>query len=217
MYILTDIMRFRLTENRLRQIIKEEINSIISSDLMDNVSFKEWFSQNGLVDENGQPLLVYHGSGKDISNGFDIESTYDGKHCFTPNKQEALIYTHWNNGDDNWRTINEAYEYLMNEGYELNTALGYPKYLNLLNMVNSETGEQIDEEYAYNIIRQFYQEQYSSPTLYYCFLRNAEVNEYYSGEYNVYDDNDVWVIKKEAINYRPIPEYPDMSLNTYIE
>lgn len=201
-----------LTEKHLRQVINETIYNALEEQ-----KFKEWFGGNGLTDNNGKPLLVYHGSGKDFGLKFDIKNTYDGKHCFTPNKKDALIYTHWDNGDDNWRTINDAYQYLMYKGYDLNTNLRFPENDNLLNVINKITGEKIDEKLAYNIIREFYKREYSNPTLYYCYLRNAEENEYYDNEYNVYDDDDIWIVKKEHVNYKPIPKYPDMSLNTYIE
>ena len=196
----------------LKEIIREAIEDVLYQS-----EFKEWFKGNGLRGENGRPLLVYHGSGKDFNLKFDISNTYDGKHCFTPNKNEALLYTHWDNGDDNWRTINEAWKFLMDEGYEMNNKLKYPERNNLLNMINSRTKEKIDSKIAYNIIRSFYENEYSDPTLYYCYLRNAEKNEYYEDEFNIFDDEDIWIIKKESINYKPLPSFPDMSLNTYIE
>jgi hypothetical protein len=196
----------------LKRIIKETVkNSLYKT------KFDIWFNENGLRDKKGNPLLVYHGSGKNFKSNFDITNTYDGKHSFTPNKNEALIYTHWDNGDDNWRTINNAWEYLMNMGYELNTKLGYPEKYNLLNMIDKHSKEKIDEKWAYNVIRSFYKDEYSNPTLYYCYLRNAERNEYYENEFNVFDDEDIWLIKKENIIYKPLPTFPDMSLNTYIE
>jgi hypothetical protein len=105
-----------LTQKRLKQIISEAVY-----DTLTEKEFNVLFDNNGLVDSNGKPLLVYHGSGKNFGLSFDINNTYDGKHCFTANKKDALIYTHWDNGDDNWRTINDAYSYLMGMGYDLNT------------------------------------------------------------------------------------------------
>lgn len=188
-----------------------EENDLIQSVLQSD-KFKEWFSDNGLVDDNGQPLLVYHGSGKRFKK-FDIENTYEGYLCFTADKGYALNYTKWDNGDDDWRTIQDANDYLMGEGYVLNDKLPYPQRNDLLNMVDSD-GEPIDKEYAYNIVRGFYQEQYGKPTLYYCFLRNADFNDTYDNEYNIFDDDDIWIVKVEPIEYKPIPNYPDDSLNT---
>jgi hypothetical protein len=207
-------------DNKIDKIIKYSINECIKRSLMEthNSDFEEWFSNNGLTDENGKPLLVYHGSGNDFKS-FNIDLSYDGKLCFSPDKKDALIYTQWNNGDDNWRTVNNAYEFLDNKGYRLNDKLDYPERLNLLNMIDIRTGEPIDKQYAYNIIYKFYKKQYGNPTLYYCFIRNAEKSEDYNWEYNIYDDEDVWVLKKEHVNYKPIPvsmEEND-SLNTYIE
>ena len=34
---------------------------------------------------------------------------------------------------------------------------------------------------------------------------------------DVFDDEDIWVVKKESVDYKPLPSFPDMSLNTYIE
>lgn len=202
----------KITNSDIHNVVRESVKRLLEE--KDN-SFTEWFSQNGLKDENGNPLLVYHGSGRYFKS-FDIRNTYDGKLCFTADKNWALTYTHWDNGDDNWRTINGAYEYFMYEGYTLNKNLPFPEYLNLLTMIDRD-GEQIDRTHAYNVIRSFYNEQYSNPTLYHCFLRNAEVNDLYKDEFNVYDDDDVWIVKTEKINYTPLPNDLDMNLNTYIE
>ena len=197
--------RIIIQENKFRKLLENASNN-----------FDEWFSENGLSNEKGEPLLVYHGSGK-LFSSFDVENTYDGKLCFTPNRKDALIYTHWDNGDDNWRTINDAWMYLLDEGYVLNEKLGYPEKMNLLTMINKKTSEPIDRNYAYSVIYKFYKEQYSNPTLYHCFLRNAEKNEYFDFEYNVYDNNDVWIVKRESINYNPLPKIWNGNLNTYLE
>ena len=183
--------------------------------IIDKIDTPSWLSKNVLID-NGKPLLVYHGSGK-LFSLFDVRNAYDGKLCFTQNKEEALIYTHWDNGDDNWRTINDAWEYLMNCGYILNEKLGYPEKMNLLMMIDKKTGNPIDKVFAYNVIYKFYKEQYNHPTLYYCYIRNAERNKYYHNEFNIYDNADVLIVKKESIDYKPLPKKMDGNLNTYIE
>lgn len=49
-----------------------DINQVINS-----TQFKSWFGKSKVVDENGKPLIVYHGSPKFIGNSFNKE--YIGK------------------------------------------------------------------------------------------------------------------------------------------
>jgi hypothetical protein len=39
-----------------------------SKNVMDNPAFKKWFGGSKVVDENGEPLVVYHGSGSNITS-----------------------------------------------------------------------------------------------------------------------------------------------------
>lgn len=220
-------MKIRLNEAQFGKLIKQivcetlkvslneensynEFNNTINSE-----AFQKWFSENGLRDANGDPMLLYHGSGK-LFKRFDLRETCDGYHCFTPKKEEALVYTQWNNGDDDWRTIQNAADFLFNEGYEMDNRLPWPKKNDLMNLIDGD-GNKIDPEYAYNIVLGFYKIQYKNPTLYYVFLRNAYENDTYKGEYNIDDDRDVWILKRESVPQKtPFPSFPDERLCTVL-
>ena len=47
--------------------------------------FKKWFGKSKVVDENGEPLVVYHGTDKQFTS-FDPEKSIGGQHWFTSDK-----------------------------------------------------------------------------------------------------------------------------------
>ena len=51
-------------------------------------NFKRWFGDSKVVDENGEPLVVYHGTANDITK-FDDRSIYEGGIYFTANPRYA--------------------------------------------------------------------------------------------------------------------------------
>lgn len=58
-------------------------------------AFKKWFGDSKVVDADGKPLVVYHGTGRGGHNTFDRNNwkTAYG-HFFTPDKSAANYYTH---------------------------------------------------------------------------------------------------------------------------
>lgn len=66
-------------------------------DKIESPEFKEWFGKSKVVDENGKPLVVYHGSGTEI-NEFSHEFTGQGNDqlgsgfYFTTEESEAIGY-----------------------------------------------------------------------------------------------------------------------------
>jgi hypothetical protein len=55
-------------------------------------NFKRWFEGSKVVDENGQPLKLYHGSRENF-DAFDPEKSFDGGFYFTPDKKYAEEYS----------------------------------------------------------------------------------------------------------------------------
>ena len=55
-------------------------------------NFKRWFEGSQVVDENGQPLKLYHGSRENF-DAFDPEKSFDGGFYFTPDKKYAEEYS----------------------------------------------------------------------------------------------------------------------------
>ena len=51
----------------------------------DSPYFKKWFGKSKVVDENGEPLVVYHGTDKQFTS-FDPEKSIGGQHWFTSDK-----------------------------------------------------------------------------------------------------------------------------------
>ena len=71
----------------------------VQSDQTQTDAFKKWFGDSKVVDENGKPLVVYHGTGADFSE-FDSSFMYSGEGAsqtgsgfyFTDNKESASRY-----------------------------------------------------------------------------------------------------------------------------
>lgn len=61
----------------------------------DTPEFRRWFGDSKVVDENGEPLVVYHGAKEDIEDGiFRMEKGMLGTGAyFTSNPKEAEFYT----------------------------------------------------------------------------------------------------------------------------
>ena len=59
----------------------------------DSPAFQRWFGDSKVVDENGDPLVVYHGTGWDVST---LEPNVDdGSIFFTPSRDLASEYAVW--------------------------------------------------------------------------------------------------------------------------
>lgn len=54
----------------------------------DTDAFRKWFGKSAVVDANGEPMVVYHGTASDIAE-FDGRSRYEGGIYFTPNARLA--------------------------------------------------------------------------------------------------------------------------------
>lgn len=54
----------------------------------DTEKFKNWFGDSKVLEEDGRPLIVYHGSDVDF-NTFDMNKSVDGAHFFTANESHA--------------------------------------------------------------------------------------------------------------------------------
>ena len=68
--------------NLIKQLILESLDEIKSND-----NFKRWFNNSKIVDDNGNPLLVYHGSNKNIS-AFNTKKSAQGVFWFTSDKDK---------------------------------------------------------------------------------------------------------------------------------
>lgn len=55
-------------------------------------NFWEWFNESKVVDEQGRPLVVYHGTPEENA-GFNVFTNLNGMHFFTSNKDVADSYT----------------------------------------------------------------------------------------------------------------------------
>lgn len=81
-----------LVAGRLRHRFNSEGNPIAESDL-EIVSFYEWFSDSGCLDELGRPLVVHHGTKHGAFEEFsrhEFNTSYG--HFFTVDKATAEVY-----------------------------------------------------------------------------------------------------------------------------
>lgn len=64
--------------------------------VMDNPNFREWFNGSKVVDREGRPLVVYHGTNSEFTEFKDefigIESGGYGGFFFTTNESHAKLY-----------------------------------------------------------------------------------------------------------------------------
>ena len=61
---------------------------------IDSEAFKAWFGDSKVVDENGQPLVVYHGGSFDVTND-PIFSSREGFYFFTKDPKIAQSYNRY--------------------------------------------------------------------------------------------------------------------------
>jgi len=94
----------------------------ISQNQTDTPAFKKWFGDSKVVDENGKPLVVYHGTGRFVGNEFvktkktNRAGNYEGFY-FSPEKDDANHYM------EDWRN-----DYQIPEGAQI-----LPVYLAIKN------------------------------------------------------------------------------------
>lgn len=84
--------------------VKEKGGKLFSKEAKTDINtpeFKAWFGNSKVVDENGEPLVVYHGGA--VFDTFIPEKTFDGAFYFSPNKNTARDYAnevHGENGSE---------------------------------------------------------------------------------------------------------------------
>lgn len=61
-------------------------------------AFERWFGDSKVVDKEGNPLLVYHGTGNDF-HSFEIEGQYERAAYFTPNIKTAKAFAQEDSGE----------------------------------------------------------------------------------------------------------------------
>lgn len=86
-----------------------EIEDFKKGGILNNSNFKSWFGGSKVVDEKGNPLVVYHGTGGDFEafnkeyqneatgfgdfgKGFYLSSIYDGSRYYTIGKDNSYIF-----------------------------------------------------------------------------------------------------------------------------
>src|SRR5690606_938408 len=119
--VVRDIQRFYAGEQRAQSLTAQFRFSSRAADEVDPRSdnFKKWFGNSKVVDENGNPKVVYHGTPSSGFSAFDIEHL--GK-----NTDDQGYYGEGFYFTDSPKTAN-AYS-LMIEG-----SGGYPVYLRINN------------------------------------------------------------------------------------
>ena len=96
----TALIMLQQKHEKVKQFIEKNQEKIRNSvaPQTDTPAFKEWFGNSKVVDENGNPLVVYHGSGTTFWE-FKTEFTglgndqYGSGFYFTTDKETADIYT----------------------------------------------------------------------------------------------------------------------------
>jgi hypothetical protein len=74
-----NIMNFNKITNLIHEI----------KDITQTSSFRKWFGDSEVVDEQGKPLKVYHGTDKDF-NRFNWRFSTQGVHWFSSDKEEII-------------------------------------------------------------------------------------------------------------------------------
>lgn len=93
---------------------------IIEATKLTNTSeFKRWFKNSKVVDKNGNPLVMYHGTPSPGFTKFKVTSNYGGEHgtgaYFTSNPDMAL-------SNEEGSAIYACFLSIQNPSYDLNTS-----------------------------------------------------------------------------------------------
>lgn len=72
----------------MREYIKELLRESLITPLF-NDNFKKWFNNSKVVDENGEPLVLYHGSNDNIVS-FNTKKSAQGVFWFSSDKDKIL-------------------------------------------------------------------------------------------------------------------------------
>jgi hypothetical protein len=78
----SDTMRFVEQEKAKRAVADRRANRLLMHQDTNTPEFKAWFADSKVVDENGEPLVVYHGTGESFTE-FDPSKTIGGQFWFT--------------------------------------------------------------------------------------------------------------------------------------
>lgn len=83
--------------DKVKQLSNEEFARLLKMQIGEDLDwarqaategFENWFGNSKVLDDDGGPLVVYHGSDTDF-NIFDMSKSVDGAHWFTPNELHA--------------------------------------------------------------------------------------------------------------------------------
>jgi hypothetical protein len=97
-------------------VIGEVVDNFSTRPQTESESFKKWFGDSKVVDENGDPLVVYHGTASEF-NSFDVNKSGSVQYSdwgpgiyFTPSKWQAEGYS-----EDARKSLDEKSNALWNE------------------------------------------------------------------------------------------------------
>lgn len=74
-------------ETRVNKHLKNLKILCEENNLTETKAFKEWFRNSQVVDDNGQPLIVYHGTNQTF-NHFDNNYSAQGVHWFSSDRSK---------------------------------------------------------------------------------------------------------------------------------
>jgi hypothetical protein len=103
-----------------------KLKVLLFEGMTDTPEFKQWFGQSKVVDEHGQPKVVYHGTSK--SRDFSKFNKKGGGSWFTSSKEEASKYAERNDFSD----IRGHDEHGVPYGSNVSSRI-YPVYLKIEN------------------------------------------------------------------------------------
>lgn len=79
--------------------VTQGINETDRKNLLQDIRFKEWFGNSQVIDKDGNPLLVYHGSGGDVNEFTNFKfDTFPGNY-FAENKSYAEWFSRYRGGN----------------------------------------------------------------------------------------------------------------------
>jgi len=90
-------IKFITNQNPTSKNSMKESKITESEDITQSENFKKWFKNSKIVDKNGNPLLVYHGTPK---GKFDVFKNRDNLFYFTDKKEHAEWMGNWTDNDD---------------------------------------------------------------------------------------------------------------------
>src|SRR5690606_19230066 len=120
--------------------VEQEAETFEQAPITESDAFKEWFGDSKVVDENGEPLVVYHGTRSDITA---FEPGRDGAIYFTDSPEDASAFA----GDFRGLTAEL-------QSFELGGANVIPAFLSIRNPLEHDFGgELFDPDDVERVIR----------------------------------------------------------------